>query len=156
MSCLSPLVAGDTTKTLRFAADVNFVATSPGNGTLTMKLQALPIGATTVAGAIGPVFPEGAGASTTVTGGKFSLQIGDTPGLPAEANPLTGVAWGITNLGLAGAFTAAPEDLCANLTGNTRPSGLDAAGTVCLFKRTSGPTDAPTFPTSDSGYVCPG
>jgi len=149
--CLSPLVAGDTQRTLRFKATVDFQATGEGAGPITMKMQPLPIGATNLSSPIGPEF---SGSGGQVTAGKFQYDFGDTPDLPREANPLTGVEWGINKLSFKGTFTDVPKRFCANLTGATRPSGLDASGTVCLFFRTETPSEDVVIPAA-SEFTCP-
>ncbi len=152
--CLSPLVAGDVKRTLRFKAVVTYAPVETGTGPISMTLQAMTIGTTSGANAIGPIFPAAPAASAEVTNGKFVLAIGDSPDLPKESNPLTGVDWGINALVFRGTLTTPPAGFCANLTGLTRPSGLDAAGTTCLFKAAS--SDDESIPVPEAAeYTCP-
>jgi hypothetical protein len=152
VACLSPLIP-DPAKTLRFAATTTFNATSTGSGPITMQLQPLLKGATTLAQSEGPIFPTPAAAGT-VTSGKFEIVFGDSPTLPKTTNPLNDQDWGINDLVFKGTLTAPPEQFCASLTGTTRPSGLDAKNTVCLFQLTTSDNEVKAIPEKEA-YTCP-
>ena len=154
VECLSPLGGGDLNRTLRFKGTVGFNATAAGTGPITLQLHALRIASTTTATTVGDAFPNAPGAAGTVNGGKFLIDVGDTPDLPKESNPLTGLDWGISALAFRGTLTNPPESFCARRWRRSRPSGVDAAGTICLFQRVESDTQE-KLPRVAADFTCP-
>jgi hypothetical protein len=136
-SCLSPLVGKNTAQLLRFKTAITYEPSGPLGRNIRISFMTMPTGNSRASSALEPLFPsdQASGTASVSEKGTFVLKIGNTPKLPAEGNAITNVLWGIDNLKLGGALTKFPESFCANLFGRSRPSGLDAAGTVCVFRR---------------------
>ena len=134
LACLPELVAGNVTRTLRFAATVTYTPkdASSKKGTLDIQLVSLVKGATDLSQTVGASF--GTSEPTPVDeAGNFDASMG-APTVPAAANPISTNDAVFSRASLKGTLLG-HDFFCSDLLGQVvSPEIIDfSGGNYCLF-----------------------